>query len=341
MEPSTRNSWISLWNFIRRLLSKSIASPRQPIVPADNLFEPAKIITSQVLLVVYDPVMDPVTGNKLTTLMKWNSPGELVNVFIRDILQSSHGMARFQVVERVELNAFPILTNGYQYTPQTYLEVINNINAPQTPPKADYPAILSQLDVPARITKREIDEVWLFAFPYAGFYESTMAGPQAFWCNAPPVATTGNTSRRFITMGFSYERGVGEMLESFGHRTESILERTFAHTTGPANLYAKFSRYDKKYPGKAEVGNIHFAPNSEAAYDWGNARMVVSACDDWFNFPASTGIRREVNASEWGNGDIRKHHTWWLSHIPHGAGRTNGVHNNWWQYIMDPNLVVP
>lgn len=341
MDPSSRNSRLSLWDLLRRLFSAGSTPSQKPPLPADNLFEPAKITTSRVLLVVYDPIIDPATGSRLSTQMNWQRPGELVNAFIQDILQASHGMARFQIVERVELDAFPVQVDGYTYTPMRYLEVINKINPPHTPPMADYPAILAQLNVIPRIAKREIDEVWLFAFPYAGFYESTMAGPQAFWCNAPPVSRTANGTRRFVVMGFSYERGVGEMLESFGHRVESILEKTFAHTSGPANLYAKFSRYDKKYPGQAEVGNIHFAPNSESDYDWNNQRMVTSACDDWFNFPAFKGVRREVNTSEWGNGDIRKHHTWWLKHIPHVAGRTSGVHNNWWQYILDPNLVTP
>jgi len=48
---------------------------------------------------------------------------------------------------------------------------------------------------------------------------------------------------------------------------------------------------------------------------------------------------RQVNADEWGNGDTRILHKWWLRHLPKVAGRTSGVANNWWQYIMDPNLV--
>ncbi len=339
MAPRSANSSSSLWDLLRRLFARFTSSP--PITPpVDNLIEPVKITSSRVLLVVYDPVMDPGTGTKLSTMMKWNRPGDLVSAFIQDILQASHGMARYQVVERIELDELPTQVDGFTYTPQNYLSVINNNQPAHTPPMADYNAILSRLDIGGRITKREIDEVWLFAFPYAGFYESTMAGAGAFWCNAPPITKTANNARRFVIMGFSYERGVGEMLESFGHRAESILERTFSRCTEATNLFAKFTRYDKKNPGLAEVGNIHFAPNSTRDYDWNNQRMVLSACDDWYNFPNFKGVQKLVNAAEWGRGDIRTHHTWWLKHIPHVAGRTSGVHNNWWQYIMDPNLVV-
>jgi hypothetical protein len=328
----------SLWEFLRNLISPKPAGGNPPVL-ADNLYEPVRIVTARVLLVIYDPVMDSASGARLSQFMDWNRPEDLVTGFIQDILQTSNGAARFQVVERVELDEFPLLLDGFRYTPQTYLEVMRKIRAPHTPPLVDYPAILQKLDVIARISKREIDEVWVFGFPHAGFYESTMGGAGAFWCNAPPLPGTAGCKRRFTLMGFSYERGVGEMLESFGHRAESILEKTFARTSGAANLYARFTTYDKKNPDHAEVGNIHFAPNSEADYDWGNPRLVESACDDWYNFPAFQGTRRQVNASEWGGGDIRAHHVWWLKHIPHVAGRTSGVHNNWWQYIIDPNLV--
>ena len=191
----------------------------------------------------------------------------------------------------------------------------------------------------SRVASGEIDEVWIFAFPYAGLYESVMGGRGAFWCNAPALRNTASCSRRFVVMGFSYERGVGEMLEAFGHRAESIMLKTFENTHGEDNLWSKFTRYDQANPGKAEVGTVHFAPNSERDYDWGNPRLVLSFCDDWLDFPNFQGTVKQANASEWGNGDIRGHHTWWLKHFPHVAGRINGVANNWWQYLLDPNKV--
>jgi hypothetical protein len=141
-------------------------------------------------------------------------------------------------------------------------------------------------------------------------------------------------------MGFSYERGVGEMLENMGHRTESIMEKTFEKLSGDANLWKRFIRYQKTAPGLAALGNIHFAPNSQKDYDWNNPGSVVSECDDWLhNFPDFKGVTRTVTSAEWGSGDIRAHHRWWFKHIPRVAGRRNRVLNNWWQYIMDPNQV--
>jgi hypothetical protein len=220
------------------------------------------------------------------------------------------------------------------------MDVLRNVSTPHMPQEIDYYAIINQFNILNRVARGEIDEVWIFGYPHAGFYESIMAGPDSFWCNASPLKNTQAARRRFVIMGFSYERGVGEMLESFGHRAESILEKTFENLVGDANLWERFIRYEKVAPGKAAVGNIHFAPNSEHDYDWNNSNTVRSECYDWLlNFPDFKGDVRKVTSSEWGRGDIRAHHQWWLKHIPHVDGRENGIHNNWWQYIIDPQNV--
>jgi hypothetical protein len=74
----------------------------------------------------------------------------------------------------------------------------------------------------------------------------------------------GSITRRFVIMGFSYERGVGEMLENMGHRAESIMEKTFEKLTGEDNLWKRFTRYEKTHPGRAALGNVHFAPKATA-----------------------------------------------------------------------------
>jgi hypothetical protein len=311
----------------------------QPAIPPDNTTEPLRIVTSRVLLVIYDPIMDTASGKKLSQAMNWNRPDDLTNAFIQEILTDSGGLARYQIVQRVKLNEFPAKIDGYRYDPQTYLAVMNGSQQPHQPDGADYKAILTGLNVLPHITRHDIDEVWLFGFPHAGFYESTMGGAGAFWCNSQPLTWTSGCNRRFVVMGFSDERGVGEMLESFGHRTESILQMAFSKTAGLTNLYRRFTLYDKEAPGQAAVGNIHYAPNSEKDYDWNNLRLVKSSCYDWYNFPNFRDDIREVNATEWGNGDLYAHHKWWLKHLPKATGRTSGVVNNWWQYTMDPNLV--
>jgi len=166
-----------------------------------------------------------------------------------------------------------------------------------------------------------------------------MAGKGAFYCNSDPVPNVEHSSRRFITYGFNYEREVGCMLEDLGHATESIMRYVFRNVPEKYNYWKQFTLYDKIAPGKANCGNVHFAPNSEKDYDWGNKRYVISNCDDWYNFPNFKGITREVNCEQWGNGDMREHHKLWLKHIPNTDGKINGIYNNWWYYLGDPNHV--
>ena len=324
----------SLFSSIRRRTSF------QPAAIPDSETEPPEPTVVRTLVIVYEPTMDRTTGTKLSRYMRWNNVEELSGGYMSDVLLVSGGLVRHQIVQRIDVDAFPAKVDGFVYDPDTYQGVVRGKQRPYMPQEADYYAIIRQFDLLERVARDEIDEVWIFNFPHAGFYESIMAGPGAFWCNAPPLKHTEASGRRFVIMGFSYERGVGEMLENLGHRVESIMHKTFERLEGADNLWERFCRYDKVSPGNAALGNVHFAPNSDRDYDWNNPSKVLSECDDWlYNFPSFKGVKRAVTASDWGNGDIRQHHRWWLNHLPRTSGRRNGIHNNWWQYIMKPTNV--
>lgn len=327
---------------LRSIFRRKPAPPAsiQPVVVPDSTDEPPRQTILRVLVIVYDPVVDKPTGKKLSEFMRWNRVEDLAKGFMSDILQASGGLVRYHIVQRIDVDAFPAKVDGYVYDADTYIDLMRGAARPYMPQEADYYAIIRRFNLLKRVADNEIDEVWVFNFPHAGFYESIMAGPDPFWCNAPPLKGTETAGRRFVIMGFSFERGVGEMLENMGHRAESILEKVFEKTSGSDNLWQRFTRYDKTHKGRAALGNVHFAPNSERDYDWNNYREVLSECDDWRdNFPDLKGVTRKVTAADWGYGDIRKHHLWWMSHFPRTGGRRNGIHHNWWQYIADPNLV--
>ncbi len=302
-------------------------------LPARDLPAP---ITRKVLMITHNPILWSQGGRTLKEYFRWNEPDELAQGYIDDVRQCSYGYANYEIAERIVVDGYPLKRDGFRYTEQTYLDAWKNRRF-HDPDGVDYLRLVQEFDMIERVDSGQIDEVWLFGHPYGGYYESIMAGPGAFWCNAPALAGTEHASRKFVIMGFNFERGVGEMLEDLGHRAESILYKVFEKS--PDNLFERFTRYDQKYPGRAECGNVHFAPNSVRDYDWGNPRPVPSRCDTWYNFPDLTGEPRIVAAPEWGGGDIRRHHQWWFSHFPHIAGASNGIAWNWWQYVIDPNLV--
>lgn len=289
-------------------------------------------------MISHNPIVHAAGGRKLSELLAWNAPERLAQAYAADVHEASHGYVTYEIVERIEVNAFPVKADGFVYSLENYQKHWHTKTGWHQPDLVDYGRLLAEFQIINRLNDGHIDEVWLFGFPYAGYYESIMVGPGAFWCNAPPLEDR-QANRRFVIMGFNYERGVGEMLENLGHRTESIMQQVYHHKRGAANLWERFTRYDKTHPGQAECGNVHFAPNSQQDYDWGNRRQVLSRCDTWQHFPNLSGQPRLVNCREWGHGDIRQHHLWWLRHLPHMVGSTEGISHNWWEYVIDPNRV--
>lgn len=294
----------------------------------------------RVLSVAHAPVVEPRTGRSLAQVLGWYDWRAQEAQYARDVADASHGLLRYEVVERLEINGIPAKIDGYRYDAQTFLRAWQRRSGFHEPDDVDYDEILSEVNAVERVNAGELDEVWIFGAPYFGYYESRMVGPGAFWCNAPPLESVHRCSRRFVVMGFSYEREVGCMLENLGHRAESIMSHVYRDHPPDRNVWDRFTRYDLTSPGRASCGNVHFAPNSTHDYDWGNPRPVLSDCDDWLSYPRLAGARRRVTCRDWGDGDMRLHHLWWFERIPHAEGETDGVSHNWWPYIADPNLVV-
>ncbi len=296
------------------------------------------IVQPRVLMVIHNPPVVAEGGRRLTEIFGWHDPDALARQYSADLREASGGYLDYRIVECIEADWYPPKIDGFRYTDETYLRAWRT-HTQRQPDAIDYQAQVRTFDLLGRYERGEIDEAWFFAFPYSGDAESTMAGRGAFWLNSNPVPNTDRGPGRLIIMAFNYERDVGCMLENFGHRAESIMSRVYERLGGGRNLWQLFTRYDLIAPGRSQCGNVHFAPNSVRDYDWGNPRPVLSYCDDWYSYPDLPQHARLVNSAEWGGGDMRLHHLWWLRHIPRAEGETEGVANNWWRYIADPNLV--
>jgi hypothetical protein len=296
-----------------------------PSAPAERYN--IRLMRPRVLVITFDPIVQ--AARRLSQVLRWNAPRALEDQYVADVAAASHGLVEYEIVERIDAGEFPAKTDGFSYTADSFLAAWQRRAGFHDPDGVDYHRLLRQFDLVRQVNSGRIDEVWLFGFPYAGFYESIMVGLNAFWCNAPPIPLA---CRRFVIMGFNYERDVGCMLEDLGHRTESILAEVFRRHGRGENLWERFTRYDKIAPGRAEVGNMHFAPNSQRDYDWGNPQPVMSRADDWLDFPNLTGQARRMTSADWGGGDMRAHHLWWFERLPHADGQTGQISNNWWEY---------
>jgi hypothetical protein len=304
--------------------------------PAGGLPE---TVVRRVSLIIHNPPVPGAGHERLDKVMGWNDTQSLVTGYIDDLRACSHGYLNYEIVETLTVDHFPRKADGFIYTADHFVKAWRARKGFHEPDLVDYDALLDEFDMIRKVNENVVDEFWLFAFPYAGYYESIMGGPGAFWCNAPPLTQTAHADRRFIIMGFNYQRGVGEMLEAFGHRAESIMKHTFRNERADDNLWERFYRHEHKNPGRAEVGWMHYAPNSVRDYDWGNKRTVPSRWRTWRNFPNLEGEAEMVDCRDWGNGDIRLHHKWWFELLPHVTGSAGGIAYNWWQYIVDPNTV--
>jgi hypothetical protein len=311
----------------------------EPLQATSEPYPLPEPVERKVLLIHFDPLVPSAKGRRLSDALAGRDPEDLLRVFISDLRECSGGYARYRVIERVNIDRLPVKSDGFQYSPDHYMQCWQAGSGFHMPDSMDYAKIFEEADIYKKVNEGVVDEIWMFGPPYCGFYESVMAGKGAFYLNAPALNLPEKLERRVVVMGFNYERGEGEMLESYGHRAEDIMKPVFQEKSGNSNLWERFTRNDRANPGKAEVGSIHYAPNSERDYDWGNPREVMSRCDTWLSFPDLSGAGKMVKGEDWGDGDMRAHHKWWFTRIPHVAGVNEDIDLNWWKYIVDPNEV--
>ncbi|MDZ7268026.1 MAG: discoidin domain-containing protein [candidate division KSB1 bacterium] len=304
----------------------------------------------KVWVINFDPAIPSEGNRRLHAAWGWNDPDTLSAGYDADIEETSHGLVQYDIVKVINAGTFPVKEDGFRYTngdrntPGSYMYEWSDgdCDPPSGMTTVDYNAIVRDYDLARRLEAGEVDEVWLYGAPCFGYYESRMAGKGAYWCNAPEMQQV-SASKMFVLMGFNYERGVGEMLHDYVHRTESIMQRVYGSWTNDStHAWNRFTLYDGNWPNGAACGNAHFAPNSRSDYDYGNMTYVWSTHRDWLNnYPNLTNQKEWVNATEWGGGDMRLYHKWWFTHLPHMGGTATEYGmtraNNWWAYIQDFN----
>ena len=316
------------------LLSVSFFSQEKNVEYGDNP------ITVNVYVVNFDPIIPQKENKYLHEVLEWNDPKTLAQKYINAIDSVSVGYIKYKIIKWDDENVFPTKTDGFVYTAESFLECWENREFCHEPDGSDYAKIVDDYNVVEMLDKNEIDEFWIFGAPYMGFWESAMAGPDAFYINGG-VYDSIASSKPFVIMGFSYERGVAEMLHNLSHRTESTMERIYGGwKVDELNTnWAKFAANEFQSNGTAAVGTCHYPPNGEKDYDYKNPRVVESSARDWYNYPNLTGKNEEVSCETWGGPDYHLNYMkWWFAHLPKSPGiNEDGRLNNWWEYIFNFN----
>ena len=305
-------------------------------------------INPKVLLFVYDPIMENKGGLRQHEVYGGQDPIPLTNQVVADLTKDSHGLVNYQIVDTKVVDAYPYLQDGFRYNDVSYDQAMTTgqfHNDAHGFPNShfDYNRFITDNNIAARIASGEIDEVWLWTgnTDASQTWESTMAGDGAYWCNSSPVPNVPSP-RAFVIMGWNFERGVGEALHSYGHRTESIMAHDYGRwQPDQADNWSKFTLLNKDAPGLGGLGNVHFPVNATDGYDYDNRTIVTSNADDWYNYPNFQGTTRQFNSDEWSPTHVdtqRDYLNWWYDHMPHVSGLgTDEFLANWWRYITDPD----
>ena len=291
----------------------------------------------------FDPI---VNGQPLTRLQSWNDPGALQPQYIADVSTASGGTVTQRIAHTSVIRTFPAKPGSFVFTPEQYLSCLGSPSPPPTMCSnlIDYGQVLNTAYDPAypsacdAIAAGKVDEIWLWGGPWFGYLEYRIVDPASL---CPSV------SRRFVVMGFSYERGVPEMVHDLGHRAEALVQQGIGIT-----LWDRFDGQRERYgetfdcpptpdgghpevadPSNTHAGNVHFPPNAYCHYQYDRTLTVMSDADDWANFPNLTGAKTPVNAATWGatqEGFL----VWWLGRFPRHGGSSSGVFNDWWRYVF-------
>jgi len=302
----------------------------------------AATITRRVLVVIFEP-HEPVSGAPLWQAAGYEDPDALTAAATEWWAETSDGRLEYIVVETRRVDDFPVKADGFDYDYAGWQGVMADPETAHQPDQADYDAIIADADLCARANAGEVDELWLFGGPYFGFAESALAGPGAFPYNGPSFAE--NACARFLPiMGFNYERGLPELLHDFGHRAEATMTQVFGGWAEDrtSHDWDRFGLVAAQSPsfGYSGCGSVHYPPNAAADYDYARAAPEASYCDAFLSYPALpadlAAATVPVSCEMWGcteDGYLR----YWFRHLPHAAGVTGGISNDWWAYFIDPN----
>lgn len=329
--------------------------------------EKADVIKVKVAVVYENPVYEDHGNKRLHECfftpnlrgMIWNNPVELSKDYEKTLEEVSGNTVDYEVVKEIDADRFfTYFKNDPLQRPFTKEEVAfllgeeNWKTLKEIGTAYDYNAMVKYYGFDKMRDRGEINEVWVWSFPYGGMWESHMMGKDAFWINSPPNENPSCVELLSI-MGLNYERDLACAMESYGHRFESTMMRVYGwwkydkkENKSELTTWEKFTGYEKIYTkydeGNSHVGNIHYPPNGETDYDWRNKKQVYSYADEWADYPnIKEKKRRLMDCTEWGCSHVG-YMKWWFSHTPHfkGLNPNDGKLNHWWYYVVDYNNAV-
>ncbi len=308
-----------------------------------------EVVNKEVKILVFDPVLSD-SRKTVSQYYGWNDSLDLAVEAMNWIRDTTGGRVVYNIVDEIEREdgekAFLEKEDGFLYNEDSLVRCLDSLYPEprncHEPDEVNYKAIIDEYNLCEDFNQGKFDEVWMFGYPYAGFYESRLAGNGAFWYNSPPLEGTSCNGLMPI-MGFNYERDLPEMVESISHRAESTMEHVYggweqnrqAHNWDKFGLNKALSP-DFSYSG---CGSVHYPPNGVDDYDYTNRDFVDSTCTSFsLNYPNTENLPTEkINCQAW-DCTQEGYFRWWYRNMPRYEGvGPDGKLNDWWSYIFDVN----
>ncbi len=224
----------------------------------------------------------------------------------------------------------------------------------------DYNELFTELKICEKVNSNQIDELWIGTYPYNGSGEDDMVGPNPFFINGHVVVNTICKKNAPILAadyaapgtgpGQSALIGVALTMHSAGHRIESTMRYVSGQPKSgqPQNdwqhfsyAYSDYGRDNQNTPPFG-CGNIHFPPNAEKDYEYDlNSRSTLSYCDEYKKYPLipTPPTSKNISCSAWGCSQLG-YMEWWYSSLPHTDGTSDGLLNNWYEYVFNPERAI-
>ena len=86
-------------------------------------------------------------GRKLHQVLGWNDPDDLARRYVADVQTASHGLVRYSVAQRVEVDGFPVKQDGFAYTPDSFLSAWRAGRGFHNPDAVDYQRLMDEFDI--------------------------------------------------------------------------------------------------------------------------------------------------------------------------------------------------
>jgi len=328
----------------------SVAWTRPPFTPDARVSTGRK--AAKVVVVVYDPILEREGGKRMTEFLGANDPVEYSHILANVIREASWGYVNYEIVDAIRVDGFPVKTDGFRYTDESFLEVRKTQN--WQPATISYKKMLEENGLVERCKKEGITEIWLWGCGGMHFDEFAMMIPNRTARFGPtdnpwlyrPYDIPEDLGRTTWVMGFNYEVGADNMIHSYTHRVESmgalaIADGVWDPKSSRSDPWNVFTRLEMERKGEpSQVGNCHVPPNGEQGYDYDNKRRVMCLADNWARYPDVRGPARLVSSAEWGNNQFG-YQKWILERVPKFPGATEHGYNNWWVYVANTDEDLP